>query len=274
MHDPVDLPSVQSTGSDAVPTAEEIRELDAYWRAANYLAAGQIYLMDNPLLRRPLVPEDIKPRLLGHWGTSPGLNFLYAHLERVINDRALPPSSSAVPVTEDRPSWPTPGWRAPTASTIPTSSRWRGHGPPLSPVLLPGRHPQPCSPETPGSLHEGGELGYSLSHAFGAAFDNPDLIVACVVGDGEAEQGRRHRVAFEQVPDPRCDGAVLPDTPPERLQDRHPPCSPVYPLPSCSPCSPAMDTGQCWSRADSTARVCRCPSQDGRGPGSDVRRYR
>ena len=91
MHDPVDPPSVQSTGSDAAPTAEEIRELDAYWRAANYLAVGQIYLLDNPLLREPLRAEHIKPRLLGHWGTSPGLNFVYAHLNRVINSTGRPP---------------------------------------------------------------------------------------------------------------------------------------------------------------------------------------
>ena len=193
--------------------ADQLEQVDVYLRAANYLAAGQIYLMDNALLRRPLVPEDVKPRLLGHWGTSPGLNFLYAHLSRVDQGSATSvPSSSADRGTADPRWWPIPGLRGPTASSFlvwrSTARAWLGCSVKFS---FPGGIPSHCSPGTPGSIHEGGELGYALSHAFGAAFDNPDLVVACVVGDGEAETGPAatgwHSNKFL---DPRRDGAVLP----------------------------------------------------------------
>jgi len=198
------------------PSAErvddELDRLDAYVRAANYLTAGQIYLMDNPLLRRPLEPEDIKPRLLGHWGTSPGLNFLYAHLSRVIRARALNTIFICGP-GHGGPAVVANTWLEGTYS-----ERYphigldaEGMGRLFRQFSFPGGIPSHCSPDTPGSIHEGGELGYSLSHAFGAAFDNPDLMVACVVGDGEAETGPAatgwHSNKFL---DPRRDGVVLP----------------------------------------------------------------
>ncbi|NUT54151.1 MAG: phosphoketolase family protein, partial [Saccharothrix sp.] len=186
--------------------------VDAYWRAANYLSAGQIYLLDNPLLDRPLSPEHIKPRLLGHWGTTPGLNFLYAHLNRVINARA----QDVLFVTG-----PGHGGPALLANTWLEGSYTETHpGVPrdgegmrtlFRQFSFPGGVPSHVAPEVPGSIHEGGELGYSLAHAFGAAFDNPDLVVACVVGDGEAETGPLaaswHGTKFL---DPATDGAVLP----------------------------------------------------------------
>ena len=186
--------------------------LDAYFRAANYLSVGQIYLMDNPLLRRPLVPDDVKPRLMGHWGTSPGLNFIYAHLDRAITRHDL----NALFVCG--PGHGAPGMVANTWLEGSYTERYSLVGRDETGMLrlfrqfaFPGGIPSHCSPETPGSIHEGGELGYSLSHAFGAAFDNPDLLVACVVGDGEAETGPAatgwHSNKFL---DPRRDGAVLP----------------------------------------------------------------
>ena len=190
----------------------DLRQLDAYFRAANYLTAGQIYLMDNPLLRRPLVPSDIKPRLLGHWGTSPGLNLLYAHLSRSIKAQDLNalfvcgPGHGGPAVVANTWLEGTYGERYPHVAQD-------GEGMALlfRQFSFPGGIASHCSPETPGSIHEGGELGYSLSHAFGAAFDNPDLIVACVVGDGEAETGPAatgwHSNKFL---DARHDGAVLP----------------------------------------------------------------
>lgn len=190
----------------------ELAALDAHWRAANYLAAGQIYLMDNPLLTRPLVPEDIKPRLLGHWGTSPGLNLVHTHLNRVIKARDL----SALCV------WG-PGHGGPAVlancwlegsytETYPDVGRdAEGMGALFKQFSFPGGVPSHVAPETPGSIHEGGELGYALAHAYGAAFDHPDLVVACVVGDGEAETGPLaaswHANKFL---DPVHDGAVLP----------------------------------------------------------------
>lgn len=186
--------------------------VDAYWRAANYLSAGQIYLMDNPLLSEPLVPEHIKPRLLGHWGTTPGLNFVYAHLNRVIKERDL----DVLFVTG-----PGHGGPALLANTWLEGSYTETH--PDVPrdaegmrrlfrqFSFPGGVPSHVAPEVPGSIHEGGELGYSLAHAFGAALDNPDLIVACVVGDGEAETGPLaaswHAGKFLN---PLRDGVVLP----------------------------------------------------------------
>jgi xylulose-5-phosphate/fructose-6-phosphate phosphoketolase len=193
-------------------TEEELGLLDAYWRAANYLSVGQIYLLDNPLLREPLHPEHVKPRLLGHFGTVPGLNLVYAHLNRAIRARDL----DAIFVTG-------PGHGGPANVA---NAYLEGTYSELYPAVggdedglrelfrqfsFPGGIPSHAAPETPGSIHEGGELGYALAHAFGAAFDNPDLLVACVVGDGEAETGPLagswHSNKFLN---PRRDGAVLP----------------------------------------------------------------
>jgi xylulose-5-phosphate/fructose-6-phosphate phosphoketolase len=186
--------------------------LDRWWRAANYLSVGQIYLMDNPLLREPLRPEHIKPRLLGHWGTTPGLTFLWAHLNRVIAREGL----SALYVTG--PGHGGPGVVA-TAWLEGTYSERYAHVPPDADGLrelfrqfsFPGGIPSHAAPETPGSIHEGGELGYSLAHAYGAALDNPNLLVACVIGDGEAETGALasawHSNKFLH---PVHDGTVLP----------------------------------------------------------------
>ena len=186
--------------------------MDAYWRAANYLSVGQIYLYDNPLLKKPLTLDHIKPRLLGHWGTTPGLNFVYAHLNRVIKERDLNVLYVAGPGHGG------PGLVANTylegtySEVYPDISQDEGGMKRLfKQFSFPGGIPSHVAPETPGSIHEGGELGYSLSHAFGAAFDNPDLLVACVVGDGEAETGALatswHSNKFLN---PVRDGAVLP----------------------------------------------------------------
>ncbi|MEV0005787.1 phosphoketolase family protein [Micromonospora sp. NPDC050980] len=193
-------------------TDDELRRLDAYWRAANYLTVGQIYLLDNPLLREPLKPEHVKPRLLGHWGTSPGLNLLYAHLNRVIVEKDL----SAIFVTG-----PGHGGPALVANTWleGTYSELYHHIPRdeagmqrlFRQFSFPGGIPSHVAPEVPGSIHEGGELGYALSHAYGAAFDNPDLLVACVIGDGEAETGPLAGSWLSNVfLNPARDGAVLP----------------------------------------------------------------
>ncbi len=181
------------TGHDAALDAEELRKLDAFWNACNYLAAGMIYLRDNPLLREPLKPEHFKRRLLGHWGSDPGQSFTLVHLSRAIRRHDLnlmyiagpghgAPATLAHSYLEGHYSqiYPRPQPRRKRAAALfPGSSPFRGGI---------GSH---CTPETPGSIHEGGELGYSLSHGFGAAFDNPDLIVAVMVGDGEAETGGR-----------------------------------------------------------------------------------
>jgi xylulose-5-phosphate/fructose-6-phosphate phosphoketolase len=194
------------------PDEDDLHLLDSYFRAANYLTAGQIYLMDNALLHRPLVPEDIKPRLLGHWGTSPGLNFLYAHLNRVIKARGIDAIFVCGP-GHGGPAIVANTWLEGTYSErFPHVARdGEGMARLFRQFSFPGGIPSHCSPGTPGSIHEGGELGYSLSHAFGAAFDNPDLVVACVVGDGEAETGPAatgwHSNKFL---DPLRDGAVLP----------------------------------------------------------------
>jgi xylulose-5-phosphate/fructose-6-phosphate phosphoketolase len=193
-------------------TDDELRVLDAYWRAANYLSVGQIYLLDNPLLREPLHAEHVKPRLLGHWGTTPGLNFLYTHLNRAIRERDL----DAIFVCG-------PGHGGPA---VVAQSYLEGTYSELYPHVtldeagmralfrqfsFPGGIPSHAAPETPGSIHEGGELGYALSHAYGAAFDDPGLTVACVVGDGEAETGPLatswHSNKFSS---PQRDGRVLP----------------------------------------------------------------
>lgn len=190
----------------------ELRALDAHWRAANYLAAGQIYLLANPLLREPLAREHIKPRLLGHWGTSPGLNLVHTHLNRVIRARELDVLCVWGP-GHGGPAVVANSWLEGSYSRVyPDVSRdAEGMGRLFRQFSFPGGIPSHVAPETPGSIHEGGELGYSLSHAYGAAFDNPDLLVACVVGDGEAETGPLaaswHSNKFL---DPVRDGAVLP----------------------------------------------------------------
>ncbi len=196
----------------ATLTPEETRLLHAYWRAANYLAVGQIYLLDNPLLREPLLPRHVKSRLLGHWGTTPGINFVYTHMNRVIRNCDL----NAICVIG-------PGHGGPAAVA---NAYLEGTYTEVYPHItgdrdglqklfrqfsFPGGIPSHVAPETPGSIHEGGELGYALSHAYGAAFDNPDLLVCCIIGDGEAETGPLatswHSNKFLN---PELDGAVLP----------------------------------------------------------------
>ncbi len=197
---------------DPFSDAEELARMDAWWRAANYLSVGQIYLKDNPLLERPLTLEDIKPRLLGHWGTTPGLNFIYVHMNRVILARDLSMIYLAGP-GHGGPGMVANTWLEGTYSEIyPQVSRDRaGMRRLFRQFSFPGGIPSHVAPETPGSIHEGGELGYALSHAYGAVFDNPDLIACCVIGDGEAETGPMaaswHSNKFL---DPRRDGAVLP----------------------------------------------------------------
>jgi xylulose-5-phosphate/fructose-6-phosphate phosphoketolase len=193
-------------------SAADLQAIDAYWRAANYLSVGQIYLLDNPLLTEPLAPEHVKPRLLGHWGTTPGLNFVYAHLNRVITKCKLNMIYVFGP-GHGGPSAVANAYLEGTYSEVYPHIRRDAEG--LRRLFrqfsFPGGIPSHIAPETPGSIHEGGELGYSLAHAHGAALDNPDLIVACVIGDGEAETGPLaaswHSNKFL---DPRTDGAVLP----------------------------------------------------------------
>ncbi|ARV57490.1 phosphoketolase [Nostocales cyanobacterium HT-58-2] len=193
-------------------TAEELQKMNAYWRAANYLSVGQIYLLDNPLLKEPLKVEHIKPRLLGHWGTTPGLNFIYVHLNRIIKK-----------YDQDMIYIAGPGHGGPgIVANVYLEGTYSEYYPNISQdaegikklfkqFSFPGGVGSHCTPELPGSIHEGGELGYSLFHAYGAAFDNPDLIVACVIGDGEAETGPLatswHSNKFLN---PARDGAVLP----------------------------------------------------------------
>src|SRR5487761_2063113 len=191
---------------------ELLHQIDAYWRAANYLSVGQIYLCNNPLLKEPLVLADVKHMLLGHWGTTPGQNFIYVHLNRVINKYDL----NMIYV-----SGPGHGGPAVVANTYlegtyseiyPNISQDEaGLQKLFKQFSFPGGIPSHASPECPGSIHEGGELGYSLSHSFGAVFDNPDLIVACVIGDGEAETGPLATAWHSnKFLDPATDGAVLP----------------------------------------------------------------
>jgi xylulose-5-phosphate/fructose-6-phosphate phosphoketolase len=191
---------------------EEIDLLDAYWRAANYLSVGQIYLLDNPLLREPLTSEQVKPRLLGHFGTTPGLNFLYVHLNRAIRRRGLDVLYVTGP-GHGGPGLVANAYLEGTYSELypHVGSNEDGLRELFRQFSFPGGIPSHVAPETPGSIHEGGELGYALVHAYGAAFDNPDLLVACVIGDGEAETGPLatswHGNKFLN---PRTDGAVLP----------------------------------------------------------------
>jgi xylulose-5-phosphate/fructose-6-phosphate phosphoketolase len=191
---------------------EELRLIDAYWRAANYLSVGQIYLLDNPLLRHRLEPEHVKPRLLGHWGTTPGLNFIYAHMNRVIRNWDL----NAIFIVGPGHGGPAAVANAYLEGTYSevypeVSQDEEGMRRLFRQFSFPGGIPSHVAPETPGSIHEGGELGYALSHAYGAAFDNPELLVCCVVGDGEAETGPLatgwHSNKFLN---PATDGAVLP----------------------------------------------------------------
>lgn len=193
-------------------SSSELRRLDAYWRAANYLSVGQIYLLDNPLLREPLKPEHTKPRLLGHWGTTPGLNFLYVHLNRIIKKYDLNmificgpghggPAIVANTYLE--------GTYSDLYPNVPQTTE--GMQRLFRQFSFPGGIPSHAAPETPGSIHEGGELGYSLAHGCGAVFDNPDLIASVVVGDGEAETGPLATSwHLNKFLNPARDGAVLP----------------------------------------------------------------
>jgi xylulose-5-phosphate/fructose-6-phosphate phosphoketolase len=201
----------QKTNSNSLDQ-DLLQKLDAYWRAANYLSVGQIYLYDNPLLKQPLTLAHVKPRLLGHWGTTPGLNFIYAHLNRVIKAYNL----NVINITgpgHGGPGLVANAYLEGTYSEVypEISQDEAGLKRLFKQFSFPGGIPSHVAPETPGSIHEGGELGYALSHAYGAAFDNPDLIVACVVGDGEAETGALatswHSNKFLN---PVHDGAVLP----------------------------------------------------------------
>jgi xylulose-5-phosphate/fructose-6-phosphate phosphoketolase len=197
--------------SAPLPT-QDFDRIDAWWRAANYLSVGQVYLLANPLLRQPLKMEDTKPRLLGHWGTVPGLNFLYVHLNRIIKARDLNLLFIAGP-GHGAPGVVANCWLEGTYSErypeVPESEA--GMQRLFKQFSFPGGIPSHAAPETPGSIHEGGELGYSLAHAFGAVFDNPDLIVACVVGDGEAETGPLATAWHgNKFLNPVHDGAVLP----------------------------------------------------------------
>jgi xylulose-5-phosphate/fructose-6-phosphate phosphoketolase len=193
-------------------TPDLLQKMNAYWRAANYLSVGQIYLYDNPLLKRPLKLSDVKPLVVGHWGTTPGQNFIYVHLNRVIKKYDLNMFYVAGP-----------GHGGPAiVGNVYLEGTWSEVYPNVTQdeaglkklftqFSFPGGISSHVAPTTPGSIHEGGELGYSLSHAFGAAFDNPDLIVACVVGDGEAETGPLATAwQSNKFLDPITDGAVLP----------------------------------------------------------------
>ena len=186
--------------------------IDRYWRAANYISVGQIYLMDNPLLTEPLTAEHVKPRLLGHWGTTPGLNFIYAHLNRAIRERDLDVLYICGP-GHGGPAMVANTWLEGSYSEVyPQIGRdAEGMRKLFKQFSFPGGVPSHVAPETPGSIHEGGELGYALVHAFGAAFDNPDLLVACVVGDGEAETGPLAAAWHSnKYLNPSLDGAVVP----------------------------------------------------------------
>src|SRR5690348_12691137 len=196
----------------ATLSKDECAGIHAYWRAANYLSVGQIYLLDNALLREPLRTEHVKPRLLGHWGTTPGLNLIYAHLNRLIRRHDADVLFIAGPghggPAMCASTWLEGSYTEHWPSVTQTAD---GMGRLFRQFSFPGGVPSHVAPETPGSIHEGGELGYALAHAYGAALDNPELLVACVVGDGEAETGPLaaswHANKFLS---PATDGAVLP----------------------------------------------------------------
>ena len=212
-------PAVEALNNDASSskaggplTSEELRKMNSYWRAANYLSVGQIYLYDNPLLKEPLKLSHVKPLVVGHWGTTPGQNFIYVHLNRVIKKADLDMFYVAGP-----------GHGGPAiVGNVYLEGTWSEIYPNVTQdeaglkklfkqFSFPGGISSHVAPTTPGSIHEGGELGYSLSHSFGAAFDNPELIVACVVGDGEAETGPLATAwQSNKFLDPISDGAVLP----------------------------------------------------------------
>ena len=218
----VETGSMNKPGTALSP--DFLRKMDAYWRAANYLSVGQIYLYDNPLLKRPLTLADVKHMLLGHWGTTPGQNFIYVHLNRVIKKYDLDMIYVSGP-GHGGPAVVGNTYLEGTYSEIypDISQDEAGLQKLFKQFSFPGGIPSHASPECPGSIHEGGELGYSLSHSFGAVFDNPDLVVACVVGDGEAETGPLgHGVAFQQVSqsDHRRCGAADPAS--QWLQDLQP----------------------------------------------------
>ena len=211
------MASTQSIGRPAASSnpalsSEELRKIDAYWRACNYLCAGMIYLRDNPLLRQPLRPEHFKNRLLGHWGSDPGQSFTWVHLNRVIKKYDLDMIYISGP-GHGAPAVISNAYLEGTYSEIYSdkSQDEAGMLKLFRAFSFPGQLGSHCTPEVPGSIHEGGELGYSISHAFGAAFDNPDLIVSVMVGDGEAETGPLatswHSNKFLN---PIRDGAVLP----------------------------------------------------------------
>jgi xylulose-5-phosphate/fructose-6-phosphate phosphoketolase len=203
---------MQTTPGEQPLDAEQLRRIHAYWRAANYLSVGQIYLLDNPLLRQPLKLEQIKPRLLGHWGTTPGLNFIYAHLNRVIKTRDLNMLYVAGP-GHGGPGLVANSYLEGSYSEFypDVTQDIAGMKKLFRQFSFPGGIGSHVTPEVPGSIHEGGELGYSLAHAYGAAFDNPDLIVACVIGDGEAETGPLATAWHSnKFLNPVYDGAVLP----------------------------------------------------------------
>ena len=193
-------------------SSSELENINAYWRAANYLSVGQIYLLDNPLLKKPLCLEHIKPRLLGHWGTTPGLNFIYAHMNRIITKDDLTMLFIAGP-GHGGPAVVANTYLEGTYSEVypDISHDEKGLQKLFKQFSFPGGIPSHVAPETPGSIHEGGELGYAVSHAYGAVFDNPELIACCVVGDGEAETGPLAAAWHSnKFLDPKRDGAVLP----------------------------------------------------------------
>ena len=200
------------TGTQGPLSPELMGRMDAYWRAANYLSVGQLYLYDNPLLRRPLELSDVKPLVVGHWGTTPGQNFIYVHLNRVIRKFGLDMFYVAGP-GHGGPALVGNTYLEGTYSEVypDVSQDEAGLKKLFTQFSFPGGISSHVAPTTPGSIHEGGELGYSLSHAFGAAFDNPGLIVACVIGDGEAETGPLAASwQSNKFLNPVSDGAVLP----------------------------------------------------------------
>ena len=210
----LDLPSrkdpIAPSGSSCSP--DELLRMDAYWRAANYLSVGQIYLYDNPLLREPLTLAHVKPLVVGHWGTTPGQNFIYVHLNRVIKKFDLDMFYVAGPGHGGPALVANTYLEGSYSETYPDISQDEpGMNKLFTQFSFPGGISSHVAPTTPGSIHEGGELGYSLSHAFGAAFDNPGLIVACIIGDGEAETGPLATAwQSNKLLNPVTDGAVLP----------------------------------------------------------------
>lgn len=235
---------------------DELSKLNAYWRAANYLSIGQIYLFDNPLLTEPLKPEHIKPRLLGHWGTTPGLNFIYAHCNRVIKKYDLDMIYIAGPGHGG------PGVVANTYLEGTYSEFYPNIGQDVEGMKrlftqfsFPGGIPSHVAPETPGSIHEGGELGYSLLHAHGAVFDNPNLIACCVIGDGEAETGALaaswHSNKFLNA---ARDGAVVPILHLNGYKIANPTILARIRKKSSRSCSPAVATRRTMWKATSQKR--------------------